>query len=224
MKERPIIFSAPMVHAILAGTKSQTRRMIKPQPDLSILKPNIDLEYRTRLDGEFRTNHVLCCSNGLPVYQYLCPHGQVGDRLWVRETYFSEVAGDKNFPVWYRATEEKTFPYKSAWKPSIYMPRWASRILLEITDVRVERLQDISEDDAKSEGLRYTSKDSGKTWKYGIADADGQPGTDNTGWAWNQWNVSPTKAYSTLWNKIHGPDSWDKNPWVWVIEFKRMQL
>jgi len=102
------------------------------------------------------------------------------------------------------------------------MPRWASRITLEITAVRVERLHDISEADAVAEGLACITKDGDRTRKYGIPDADGMPGTDDHGWPWNEWRSDPREAYRKLWESINGPGSWDLNPWVWVIEFKRV--
>lgn len=109
------------------------------------------------------------------------------------------------------------------WKPSIFMPRWASRIALEITSVRVERLQDISETDAKDEGLSCLTKDGGRTWKFGIPDRDGLPGNDDDGWHWHEWEVDPRLAYKKLWESINGAGSWAQNPWVWVIGFKRVK-
>ena len=99
------------------------------------------------------------------------------------------------------------------------MPRWASRILLEIADVRVERLQEISENDAKGEGLAAISKD-GQIFKYGIPDRDGLPGTDDHGWPWVDWKHSARNAFGRLWESINGAGSWDTNPWVWVVEFR----
>lgn len=108
------------------------------------------------------------------------------------------------------------------WSPSIHMPRWASRMLIEITNVRVERLQNISEEDAIAEGLKAATKD-GKTIKYGIPDRDGYPGNDDIGWGWCDWNVSPVLAYKRLWGSINGTESWDLNPWVWILEFKMVE-
>lgn len=107
------------------------------------------------------------------------------------------------------------------WRPSIHMPRWASRILLEVVSVRVERLNDISEGDAKAEGLAEISKD-GKMFKFGIPDRDGLPGTDDHGWTWRDWKHSARNAFWQLWDSINGEGSWDDNPWVWVVEFKRI--
>lgn len=197
IKERPIIFSSPMVRAILDGRKTQTRRVIK--------------EKLMRGEGAHVNN---------------CPYGKPGDRLWVRETW-SKAKSPMSSEVFYRADGEpkgKQYPLsfverESRWRPSIHMPRWASRILLEVTNVRVERLHDISEEDAIAEGLKAITKD-GKTIKYGIPDRDGYPGNDDTGWDWCDWNVSPVSAYKMLWESINGQGSWDLNPFCWVIEFK----
>lgn len=109
---------------------------------------------------------------------------------------------------------------KQPFYPSIHMPKDAARIWLQVTDVRVERLQDISEGDAKAEGLRVLSKDAGITWKYGIPDSDGYPGNDDHGWHWQEWETSPVKAFEKLWSKINGPDSYQANPFVWVVSFR----
>ena len=155
--------------------------------------------------------------------------------LWVRETFAHDFEHNRYF---YRADcdEDGTVPHLingcglgggvgnaqiSKWKPSIHMPRWASRILLEITGVRVELLQDISEEDAIDEGLKAITKD-GKLIKYGIPDRDGYPGADDFGWNWGDWDKSPVLAYKRLWQSINGKGSWDLNPFVWVIEFKRI--
>lgn len=187
MKERPILFSAPMVRSLLNCTKSQTRRVVKPQPVIHWVVP-----------GEVS-----------------CPYGQPGDRLWVRESW--RVCGGCEYEyqqdhsqVMYRAThQEDGFPlgwesYK--WRPSIHMPRWASRINLEITAVRVERLADISKDDAMAEGI-VIQPDGG----FGLADS-------------THYNFSdPTDSYASLWESINGAGSWFANPWVWVVEFKRVK-
>ena len=185
-----------MVRAILDGRKTQTRRVIK--------------EKLMRGEGAHVNN---------------CPYGKPGDRLWVRETW-SKAKSPMSSEVFYRADGEpkgKQYPLsfverESRWRPSIHMPRWASRILLEVTNVRVERLHDISEEDAIAEGLKAITKD-GKTIKYGIPDRDGYPGNDDTGWDWCDWNVSPVSAYKMLWESINGQGSWDLNPFCWVIEF-----
>lgn len=100
------------------------------------------------------------------------------------------------------------------------MPRWASRITLEVTGVRIERLQGITEDDAKAEGLSTVTKD-GKLWKWGIPDRDGLPGGCDVGWPWTQWDADPCAAFRRLWDGIYQDDkAWDANPWVWVTEFR----
>ena len=223
-KDRPILFSAPMVRALLDGSKTQTRRVVKPQP------PNV-------ADGACWIE-----INGMPAWQwvangdeqdiiasaktFVCPYGQPGDRLWVRETHFAFGRWETRFndkkgrDEWsfvditqecgrqysYPATGPRGVAHKRdsgitpTWweRPSIFMPRAASRITLEITGVRVKRLQDISDSDALAEGI-----DAGESLPMGC--------TKDAGRA----------AYSALWESINGPDSWAANPWVWVIEFKK---
>ena len=136
-----------------------------------------------------------------------CPYGEVGDRLWVREAW--NRIGDEYV---YRATDEDVYP-ETRWKPSIHMPRVACRILLEITDVRAERLQDISEEDAVAEGVLQvvSNRPSGETVKYNL---------------WNDYRVGKVwcdtakDSFATLWEFINGPKSWDQNPYVWVIAFE----
>lgn len=184
IKERPILFSGEMVRAILDGRKQQTRRIVKPQP--AGLWGSTGKVYGHTFAG------VL---DGPKDHYWVCKFGQPGDRLWVRETWAPMCDFDKEFGTLYRAD---SYPSDSAiplqWKPSIHMPRAASRITLEITGVRVEQLNDISEEDAISEG-----------W----------PGTSKMPW-------SPRGWFQSLWQSINGEDSWDANPWVWVIEFKRV--
>jgi hypothetical protein len=200
-KERPILFSGPMVRAILAGRKTQTRRIIKNQEWY-----NLKGEYGDRLRSVDR-----------------CPYGTAGERLWVRETWTPDHSPFyPHFPVAYRADagfdyernergetyspEQKAwFPYR--WRPSIHMPRWASRITLEITGVRVERLQDISEADAMAEGAERP--------ELSPAELHGMPVHPMTG--------SYADGFRDLWQSINGPGSWDKNPWVWVVEFRKLE-
>lgn len=175
MKERPILFNGEMVRAILEGRKTQTRRVVKD-----------------------------CYLMGGPPEDYLlsrCPFGQPGDRLWVRETFFSfrhaRVFSTASHIV-YRADysgqqAEDDATECHGWKPSIHMPRWASRISLEITDVRVERLDDISNADCFAEGLPSDTTKGNRTW------------------------------FSDLWEEINGKGSWAANPWVWVIEFRKLE-
>lgn len=236
MKDRPILFSGPMVKAILEGRKTQTRRVVKLPA--GYIHQNVDL---TRLQDGFPdgTRPVFgdcdCEPNAFSVRN---PHGQPGDRLWVKETWglcshhdptdwcggsirgVSESELREQFLVEHRQNWI-THPDSAYWRPSIFMPRWASRITLEITGVRLERLNEISEADAKAEGLKAITKD-GEMFKYGIPDRDGLPGTDDYGWPWKQWRRDPREAYRTLWGTINGPGSWDANPFVWVVEFKRI--
>lgn len=210
MKERPILFSAPMVRAILAGTKTQTRRVVKPQPPRGTYQVSTwhhpDPRPHFFAWQELPHETVMIADD----WAHPCPYGQPGDRLWVRET-FAKIAGQTQpwIETDYRATYTHgnrlgdTLGIKKRWTPAIYMPRAASRITLEVTRVRVERLQDISEADAIAEGL---------TQKNGLFATDGEA-----------WQIDPRKAYRDLWESINGPGSWEANPWVWVIELKRLE-
>lgn len=211
MRERPILFSAPMVQALLAGRKTVTRRLVTEhvhaKADAFLAHPSGRFEVLVggKSVGDLRNRF------GLP-----------GDHLWVRETWAS-LGAPKAGPYVYRAdTNGERVRVDAPWRPSIHMHRTASRLTLEVTSVRVERLHDITEEDAKEEGLRCLSKDGGITWKYGIPDRDGLPGTDNTGWPWTDWDKSPRVAFCHLWASINGVESWAANSWVWRIEFKRV--
>lgn len=195
MKERPIIFNGEMVRAILEGRKTQTRRPVK----FPFFDKNMGCELAgNELAGEVRAGNY---SN--------VPFGRIGDRLWVRETWqgplvdYDDAYSMFKDPTPYQKVENCVYradggpcpeftdaddELRQGWRPSIHMPRWACRILLEITDVRVERLQDISEADAIAEG-----------------------GTKHFNIDW----------FGPLWASIYGVESWNTNPWVWVIEFKR---
>ena len=217
MKERPVIFNGEMVRAILHGRKTQTRRVIanvSPDNCIPLQKPT-----KTK-DGIY--THVMDAPG-----HGLCPFGRVGDRLWVRETW-ADVNHDGHPGIAYRADSglrvigeddgEEEDPNlekywfaqwyadlisgaEGNWRPSIHMPRWASRITLEITAVRVERLNDISHDDAKAEGCCYGRGG-------GVPD----------------FAVTPADHFPTLWASIYGEESWGANPWVWVIEFRRLEV
>lgn len=219
LKERPILFSGPMVRAILDGTKTQTRRVVKPQPDS---RPGMDctrLIFKNR-KGEPLLDEALEAPEPV-LYRSLCPYGQPGDRLWVRETW--RVWGGREYEyqrdlsqVMYRSThEEDGFPLtweSYTWRPSIFMSRWASRITLEITSVRVERLNSISEADAKAEGADCLVFDN--------CDAKDREFLDMP----LMENGNPYRnGYALLWESINGDGSWDANPYVWVIEFRRIK-
>ena len=195
-RERQILFSAPMVRAILDGRKTQTRRIAKPRFDDR--KPCEHWKGENHDGDATMYRHCSHGSEGLG-----CPYGQPGDRLWVRETWFSSNPKTPS-RVRYAADDlirledglfARAVCNPPKWRPSLFMPRWASRITLEIVAVRVERLQDISDTDAIREGIPDYP--------------------DFTG-------DSPVHDYSALWESINGNGSWDLNPWVWVIEFKRV--
>jgi len=214
VKERPILFSAPMVRAILAGTKTQTRRILRDQQpvDLGACTNGEHLSKRPVHDNGKMVGHRMAIVR--------CPYGQPGLKLWVRETwqeFFDEeipsdrtraVRGRMGIPakpdrlsyIGYRADGEMPdHPEhgRANWKPSIFMPRWASRITLEVTGVRVERLQDISHDDGEAEGC----------WR-GRLDADGKQA------AWGRL------GFQHLWDSLNAKRApWSTNPWVWVVEF-----
>lgn len=245
MKERGILFSAPMVRALLDGSKTQTRRVLKPQPDEHHwqLLPGYELK-RSKI-VTINDRCAVKFSHSIPQNPHwdtaldwlLCPYGQPGDRLWVRETWMPDAPRNGEWPdvafygcgmspldlipecyrhPWHclhRATYEGC--ELRGWKPSIHMPRWASRITLEITGVRVERLQDISETDCVAEGIRISGKERRSDACYGIYECRMPDGKTH-------FNDSAHDLYRTLWKQINGPDSWDANPWVWVVEFKRI--
>ena len=185
--ERPMLFSAPMVRALLAGTKTQTRRVVKPQPP--------EFDHATRQHQRILVPR--------------CPYGQPGDRLWVRESTAEDCIGSASFAR-YTAdgfTSRLAWWYSKKACPSIHMPRWASRILLEITAVRVERLQDISKADAMAEGLYQDQAGRWTTWSATKEHRE---------------HLNPIEAYRELWESINGAGSWGANPWVWAVEFRRI--
>jgi len=206
-KEKPILFSAPMVRAILDGRKTQTRRIVKPQPEWNGLRGNF---------GEFTWGS----REMITPYEMrkLCPYGKPGDRLWVRERWAAWTTPSHEYPgdcdqiecppsemqERYGTTRHDCVyfadgPNYSKWRPSIHMPRWASRSTLEITDVRVQRLNEISDADAFAEGVA-TERRRESTWYAGKA----------------------KEMFRDLWSSINGSDSWDANPWVWAITFKKL--
>lgn len=236
MRERPILLNAEMVRAVLDGRKTQTRRMLTPR-HLKMIDAAASIGECYPLESGHKHE------NSQSYYRECCPFGAVGDRLWVRETWQGPLVGyDDAYSMFkdptpfqkvencvYRADggpcpefTDADDELKQGWRPSIHMPRWASRITLEITGVRVERLNNISEADAIDEGLAEISKD-GRIYKYGVPDREGYPGTDDYGWPWHEWERYPISAYCKLWKSIYGEESWQANPWVWVSEFKRVE-
>ena len=218
MGERPILFSAPMVRALLAGTKTQTRRAIKHRMGSRVWqeqRPNGSLGWTTNLGHAYGNTTAL-----------LCPYGQAGDQLWVREAFMHEPADycweasvsipSRPASTVYRADFPESQPGEG-WKPSIHMPRKLSRIQLEVTGVRVERLQAISEADAIAEGIQTMAEH----------DRDMKPTGRTLGlmkWPGDEayWDT-PRNAYASLWEQINGPGGWDANPRVWVVEFRRLK-
>lgn len=254
MKERPILFSGPMVRALLAGTKTQTRRIIKPQP-----VPIQQAVHERLMAGLYYHNDFAwhrCAGvttisnkpNGPDSWaRDFSPFGQPGDQLWVREAHAIVPStayrcssgvhqivnpGDADMCAIYAAEWERSAP---KWKPSIHMPRWASRITLEITGVRVERLQAISEEDAKAEGCvgdhDYPGVSKDGEWHFtsdcrhkcsawmGSCRSGADDGIDPFGAC---PKVPAVPIYRDLWESLNGPSSWDLNSLVWVIEFKRV--
>jgi hypothetical protein len=197
VKDRPILFSTPMVRALLDGRKSQTRRMVKPQPDSSLELKGMIFDWQEKAQAEFET--PVGYHTGL-MYHPLCPYGKVGDLLWVKETH-----GTVGFPerAIYRANPADDYQWGAGkpsqggfrWKPSIFMPRRASRLTLEITDIQVERLQEISEWDARLEGTELPQHHEAYSSPHCI-------------------------SFARLWQEINGYDSWRANPWVWVLSFR----
>lgn len=211
MKERPILFNGAMVRAILEGRKTQTRRIMKPQP--------VHMDSHVWSFGDFiwsdqETRFPLTPDQALAAR---CPHGKVGDRLWVRESIAPTRDTDLGYIVdWHYAADGAKVPrmpyldpqFSDAMAfahlarksvPSIHMPRWASRTTLEVTGVRVERLQAISEADAEAEGIDFLRH---------VPDADE--------------TLTARQLFMCLWDSLATPGSdWAANPWVWVIEFRR---
>jgi hypothetical protein len=191
MKEIPILFSTPMVQAILKGRKTITRRVVKPQPE------GIPCGICT---SSFINNDVggFGFANGEKISAIIqCPFGKPGDLLWVRETFCPDPFGSDGFV--YKA--DFSDPKILGWKPSIFMPKAAARIWLEVVSVKVELLQDISEEDAIKEGVSNADTFRG----IGVND-----------------DMANRYAFRQLWEIINGEGSWGLNPWVWVVEFKRI--
>jgi hypothetical protein len=199
-RERPILFSRPMVRAIMRGDKVETRRVIRPQPWKGMI----------RVDP----THLVAAKYAMDA----CPYGGPGDRLWVRETWASRFKRGSLKDVLYRASlPHNSTPISGKWRPSLLMPRRMARIILEITHVRAQRLHDMTEADARAEGVRE---------RLGITDfcphwPDAVHGLECFKQFWNHLNgqkVGGKKGW-----KGGGPNSWDANPWVWAITFRRIK-
>lgn len=228
MKSRPILMSAPMVRALLAGVKTQTRRVVKAPPG-EMDRPFM-MDDGTWHVTDSQGGHMSPLGAGR---DGACPYGAPGDLLIVRETFRLPASYDgwkpgrvpDDTPVWFNATTDRQQP--EGWgktRSSIHMPRWASRLTLEITDVRVERLQDISEADARAEGVisRSVECSDGATrilW-FGVPHAGYEYGPDGGG---------PVQAYADLWDSINNPrglcaddapHGWAANPFVWALTFR----
>ncbi len=206
MKEHPILFSTEMVRAILNGHKTQTRRIIKPPCEVWDDGGSIRVTRPRKFADEYCRLHPVDC-----------PYGKTGDRLWVRETWLLEKYPEDHFVYKASCPDWDTYPEK--WKPSIHMPRSAARIFLEVKRIRVGQLQDISEKDAESEGVIFEGYSSvfgesinSEFWSTGIQDLP--------------FSRTPKKSFENLWNHINAKNGypWDSNPWVWVIDFEKVQL
>jgi hypothetical protein len=200
MKERPILFSTPMVKAIMEGRKTQTRRIIKNTCEHTVLD-----------------NHGLCrhCNHGTGYY--LCRYGKPGDILWVRETWLSDERGSidgKSKCIYYKTDLPDSSVWDGYWKPSIFLKKEDCRIKLLVKNVRIEKLNDISENDAGAEGI-----------DWGLHFILNRPRFRNYYDKKNSsgaWYHNPVDSYKSLWESINGKGSWNLNPWVWVIEFEKL--
>lgn len=202
IKEKPILFSGPMIRAILDGRKTQTRRVIKP----SIKGCTVG----AYTNGQKRVEPVNVQEDGDPWTDIKCPYGLIGDGLWVRETFNSGWCDHTIYKADGGSAKDAGYSKEPKWTPSIHMKRIYSRINLEITDIRVEQLQDITEEDAKAEGMEAVKAGQGedsepiKTYRTGFV------------YVWNSINGEP---------RADGLDiSWKANPWVWVVTFKKEKL
>lgn len=204
MKTKPILFSTPMVRAIIDGLKTQTRRIIKPQPEI------------TKDGWKWKSSHMVIGENALPSDESPLPFTyqakyQPGDILWVRETW--NYSDDLEYPYLYKQKEQDElkaeFFKRMKWKPSIFMPKEACRLFLKVTDVRVERLQDISEDDAIAEGIEEVHP-APFLIRY-------------KNYLENGYLDSPIESFKTLWQSINGKESWKRNPWIWAYEFEKTE-
>ncbi len=209
MKEHPLLMQGPLVRATLEGRKTQTRRPIKPQPDDDI----VDVEYDAIADlwlGNTQEDNDLGYTSS---WAMRCPLGQAGDRLWVRETWTAAMHDPKGpADCLYRADDNRGVEdlAEAKWTPSIHMPRWACRLVLPLVSVRVERVQDITDEDAKAEGVERIS--AGPGWECWM------------GYGPSSSCKTARDSFRSLWISIYGEESWDANPWVWVAEWKEIEV
>lgn len=214
MKETPILFGTPMVQAILEGRKTMTRRIVKPMRTqikwLSVSGINKSPAIIQESNEWWSIKDIVNEGN---ITSIKCPYGQPCDRLWVRET-FQPV----NHPeLKFRYKADHLNPKSVIWKPSIFMPKAAARIWLEVVQVKVERLQDISREDAEKEGVecKMITSEIFQTYlgykNYLFAQYDDA-----------YYFRNPVDSFESLWSSINGEGTWEENPWVWVIEFKRL--
>lgn len=221
MKEKPIIFSGEMVRAILEGRKTQTRRVMWPK-SLQYIYRNLMEKIHVRKTPSHYLFDLHHDDGTVSTIYGIRPKYIVGDQLWVRETFSPHTGWDASTEYkadWHRLYANTNF-MEPKWRPSIFMPRWASRIMLEITDVRVERVQDISEADARAEGVPPNWCGSLEGWdadEHGFLEQEKDlPPIDD------YYFADAKTAFKSLWNSINAKRGfgWDANPWVWVIEFK----
>ncbi len=218
LKETPLLFKTEMILALLGGTKTQTRRLMKPQPDSTW----------PHSDGGEPYWHIGGCRLSTSSNPLVCPFGKPGDRIWAKETHqlvrptivcggsvsavelwpgrMPKAHPGQDWMMWTAAgSDETSLPIRDRlvkkWRPSIFMPRWASRISLEITEVRAQRLQDITPDEASAEGIAYPDH-------VDVRRVERCPLVD---------------GYAALWDSINGKGAWDLNPWVWCLSFKVMK-
>lgn len=212
LKERPILFSTEMVQAILAGRKTQTRRILKVTNPLVNQVIGFSNEPDTMWPADYGFG-VLMATPWLNYEAIKCPYGAIGDTLWVRETWakngvlpLEDRTDAKYIYKAERSEVDGKVKYAAQWKPSIHMPKEACRLRLTIKDIRVERVQDISQHDAIKEGVECDADGKGYYLDY-MNLADG-------------YGCSPKYSFQSLWHKINGEESWYANVWVWVIEFE----
>lgn len=233
VKERGLIFTGESIAGLLSGVKTQSRRVIMPRNEGMITGPASEPYSAIEAYGggaRHKASRMECRT---------CPYGVPGDLIWVKEAFALSVFDpeamehDIKNPDDWDAPVYKADPQKGEWerdgekiappwRSPRFMPKWVARIWLELTGVRVERLQAISEADVLAEGLRRVTKDQGRTYKYGMADRDGLPGTDDIGWPWHRWSADHRAAYASLWDELNAKRGfpWSENWWVWILEFR----